>query len=220
MHEAEEMRAFFEARVDGYDAHMLENVEGASEGYRRVAELLPAGCHSLLDLGCGTGLELEAVFERFPEIQVTGIDLTQAMLDKLTQKYGNRRLTLVCGDYSSVDFGVGRYDAAISFQTLHHFTHEEKLRLYRRVFQSLLPGGVYVEADYVAHTQEQEDLFLAERARKLSEMGGPEGLWHLDIPCTVENQMRLLKESVFSVVWLDQIIGNTAVLVAESGIHK
>ena len=33
-----------------------------------------------MDLGCGTGLELEAIFEKFPEIHVTGVDLSWTML--------------------------------------------------------------------------------------------------------------------------------------------
>ena len=72
----ERMEVFFTARVDCYDAHMLQEVEGYAEGCRMAAGLLPETCTWLLDLGCGTGLELEPVFERFPDLRVTGIDLT------------------------------------------------------------------------------------------------------------------------------------------------
>ena len=35
---------------------------------------------AILDLGCGTGLELDALFARFPDLRVTGIDMTEEML--------------------------------------------------------------------------------------------------------------------------------------------
>lgn len=79
----EKMDDFFERRVRIYDGHMLENVAGCREGYQRVADLLPPHIRTLLDLGCGTGLELEPVFQKFPSLQVTGVDLTQKMLDAL-----------------------------------------------------------------------------------------------------------------------------------------
>lgn len=57
----EPMDAFFTARLDGYDEHMLTDIEGAEEFYPFTASLLPqtAGA-KVLDLGCGTGIELEA----------------------------------------------------------------------------------------------------------------------------------------------------------------
>lgn len=55
----EKMDAFFANRLAGYDEHMLTAIQGAEEFYPFTAALLPmeAGCE-VLDLGCGTGLEL------------------------------------------------------------------------------------------------------------------------------------------------------------------
>lgn len=64
---------------------MLNSVRGCKEGYIKMAELLPHDVNNILDLGCGTGLELDEIFKTKPLIHVTGIDLTQAMLDKLKQ---------------------------------------------------------------------------------------------------------------------------------------
>ena len=79
----EEMSDFFTKRIEDYEEHMLTEVEGCREGYMKMAELIPQSTKRSLDLGCGTGLELDEIFKKLPHVKVTGIDLTQAMLDKL-----------------------------------------------------------------------------------------------------------------------------------------
>lgn len=74
----EEMTAFFTQRLDGYDEHMLAH---GWDHYRVLAQHVPEDAQTLLDLGCGTGLELKPLWQRLPDIQVTGIDLTRSMLD-------------------------------------------------------------------------------------------------------------------------------------------
>ena len=84
----EKMSDFFEARLDVYDEHMLTNIESASEFYPFTASLLPTAEHStVLDLGCGTGLELEKYYKICPTARVTGIDLSAGMLDALKSKF-------------------------------------------------------------------------------------------------------------------------------------
>lgn len=69
---------------------MLEEVEGCREGYSRLAAQLPLGLSRLLDLGCGTGLELEAVFARFPQAEVTAWDVSAEMLERACCKFAGR----------------------------------------------------------------------------------------------------------------------------------
>jgi len=214
MEHIEEMSAFFTKRIDEYEAHMLGQVEGIRGAYALVPTLLPEGMEALLDLGCGTGLELDGVFARFPDVRVTGIDLAQAMLDRLAQKFSGKDLTLVCGDYLSVDLGAKRFDAALSFQTLHHFTHAEKLPLYRRIRASLRPGGVYVEADYTVQTQAEEDMHFRDREALLAKAGNPPGFFHYDTPLTSANGARLLRQAGFADVRIAWEIPNMTVTVS------
>ena len=63
----ERMDKFFDSRLDEYDAHQLGCIASAREFLRFTAEQLPsgAGC-AVLDLGCGTGLELESILRSIP----------------------------------------------------------------------------------------------------------------------------------------------------------
>ena len=210
----EKMDDFFTVRLDGYDHQMLVNVEGCAEGYREVASLLPAGVKTLLDLGCGTGLELDEIFKAAPEISVTGIDMTPAMLAVLRQKHPDKALTLIEGDYFTVPFGESCFDAAVSVESLHHFTHAAKEVLYRRLFAALKPGGVYIECDYMVETQAEEDHYFAELVRLKREQGlAEDAFYHYDTPCTVANQMQLLRKAGFAV-HLHSRRGGTTVLTA------
>lgn len=211
----ETMSDFFTARTDMYDEHMLTEVEGCKEGYKKMAALMPSDCKRLLDLGCGTGLELDEIFRLHPRLKVTGIDLTQAMLQKLREKHPDKDMTLICGDYFETDLGVNEYDCAVSFQTMHHFTKDKKLSLYKRLCHSLKDGGVYMECDYMVLTQAEEDHWFSENERLRKEQGivGDE-FYHYDTPCTVDNQIALLKEAGFTRVEQVFRMENTTMLVA------
>ena len=177
---AEDMNGFFAARVDTYEAHMSV----WDKAYGRVAELTPGDCGPLLDLGCGTGLELDRIFARWPELAVTGVDLCAAMLEKLRAKHAGRRLELRCADYLAMDLGAEQYGAVVSVESLHHFTPEQKLELYKKIHAALRPGGFFLEADYIACCEEEETLLRAESARRRARANIPADVFiHFDTPC-------------------------------------
>lgn len=215
MERLESMSDFFEARVQGYDEHMLQEVIGCREGYAKMAQLIPENTAALLDLGCGTGLELDAIFKTHPAVAVTGIDLCRAMLDALEKKHPDKQLQLICGDYFTVNLPESKFDCAISFETMHHFSHGQKLSLYRRIWNALAEGGVYIECDYMVLSQEEEDFYFAENARLRAQQNIPqEAFYHYDTPCTVENQIRLLKNAGFTAVVQVFRQENTTMLLA------
>ena len=212
----EEMAAFFEARLDGYDHQMLCNVEGCKEGYDKVVALLPADAEHILDLGCGTGLELDVIFAARPILQVTGVDLSQGMLDVLAKKHADKKLQLLCGDYFALPLGENKFDCAISVESLHHFSHEAKTALYSRIHAALKENGCYIECDYMVLTQQEEDALFAENERLRAQADIPQNVYcHFDTPCTVQNQIAMLRQAGFRRVTQHMRIGATTVLLAE-----
>lgn len=198
----EKMDRFFDTRLEGYDDHMLTAIEGAREFYPFTADCLPLPPGSrVLDLGCGTGLELEYYFRRSPGANVTGIDLSPGMLGALRDKFPDRELHLILGSYFEVPFGQERYDAAVSVESLHHFTKAEKIPLYQKLHGALKPGAYFILTDYFAPSESEEAFFRRELARMKKLQGIPEdGFYHYDTPLTVAHETEALTAAGFSKV--------------------
>ena len=198
----EKMRDFFEARLDGYDEHMLTDIESATEFYPFTARQLPTAekCH-VLDLGCGTGLELQEYYLQNPTARVTGIDLSEKMLAALKQKLSDKDITLIVGSYFDVALGEDRYDAAVSVESLHHFTQEEKIALYTKLHAALKKDGYFILTDYFSLSNEEELLhrnnFLALKAQQgITDRE----FYHYDTPLTVKHETEALLKAGFSNV--------------------
>lgn len=188
----EEMSEFFTKRLEGYEEHMSV----WKNSYGKFAELLPLNCRKILDLGCGTGLELDEIWKKNAYIEVTGVDLCRGMLDVLRKKHPDKPLTIVCQDYFKYDFGIGQWDAVISFESLHHFLPECKKELYQKIHDSLKRGGLFILGDYIACCDEEEELLRSVYMEKRRRFEIPEDCFvHFDIPLTVEHELELIKKA-------------------------
>ena len=198
----EKMGEFFDARLNGYEEHQLTCIESATEFYPFTARQLPTEAGAkVLDLGCGTGLELNEYFRINPKASVTGIDLATGMLDELRNKFPDKRISLILGSYFDVDFGRDLYDAVVSVESLHHFTQAQKIPLYKKIYNTLNKGGFLILTDYFAASDEQEHCFRNELLRLKKEQGiNDEEFYHYDTPLTVEHEIEAIKMGGFSDV--------------------
>ena len=212
----ERMDIFFENRLVGYDEHMLTNIESANEFYKFTASQLPMEAESeVLDLGCGTGLELEEYFSLNSSAHITGIDLSAAMLSVLAKKFPDKDLHLINGSYFEVPFENKKYDAVVSVESLHHFTEKQKVSLYRRLFHTLTASGYFILTDYFAETSELEEEYF-DNLEKLKQEQNiiDDAFYHYDTPLTVEHEMEILRNSGFSDVRILKNWGATYTLKA------
>ncbi len=198
----EKMSDFFEARLDGYDEHMMTAIESADEFYPFTARQLPTteNCR-ILDLGCGTGLELQEYYKLNPSARVTGIDLSAGMLSELKRKFVGKDITLILGSYFDVPLGENVFDAAVSVESLHHFTKEEKIVLYSKLYKALKDDGYFILTDYFSASEAEELSHRQNLALLKAEQGIMDNeFYHYDTPLTVNHESEALTEAGFASV--------------------
>ena len=212
----EKMGEFFDARLNGYEEHMLTTIDSAPEFYPITASYLPTEAHAaVLDLGCGTGLELNEYFRMNPTAHVTGIDLAPGMLRALKEKFPDKALTLHQGSYFDLPFGEACFDAAVSVESLHHFTQTEKLPLYKKLRNALKDGGWFILTDYFALSEEEETHERAELLRLKAEQGlADDEFYHYDTPLTVAHEVEALRAAGFTSVEVLHTWGPTCLIRA------
>ena len=213
----EKMGEFFDRRLSSYDEHMMTNIESADAFYPFTASLLPREDGArVLDLGCGTGLELAAYFALNPSAKIVGVDLAPGMLAELKRKFEDKDVSLILGSYFDVPFGMDAFDAAVSVESLHHFTKAEKIPLYKKLYAALKDQGCFILTDYFALTEEEEVAFRAELLRQKKEQGITDAaFYHFDTPLTVAHECEALFEAGFSKIEVLSSWGATHTIKAE-----
>lgn len=114
------------------------------EAFRRHA---PGQTKTLLDVGCGTGAHSIELASR--GYQVTGVDLSQAMLDHAVAKAQatapGMRPSFLQGDARSFDTGRTHDAAIMMFAVVGYLTtNDDVLAGLRNIRRQLAPGAVFV----------------------------------------------------------------------------
>ena len=187
------MRDFFNGKIDSYD----ETHEKFMDTKQDLVSAIPKTAVKILDLGAGTGRELECLFRMRDDVSVTAIDISEKMLEELKKKSFGERVITICGDFFEVDFGTDN-DAVISTSALHHFLTEDKLRLYRKIYESLGENGEFINSDKIALSKEEEEELIREYYLYKDERA------HCDTPLAVETELELLRNAGFKNVTVDE----------------
>ena len=222
LYKPEPMGAFFDTRADGYNNVMFASSNG-EEDYKRLGACFPKTDEAvrILDIGCGTGIELDYIWERMPNANITCVDVSRGMLDLLLKNHpgSHDRITVIEASYIDWLYPENAFDIVVSNMTMHHLWPEEKVEVYRKILKTLKPDGAYIEGDFIV----KDDLMVEQYKRRYETITAnlPDkvkaGEYHIDIPCTLEVQKKLLQDAGFSVVEvLDDNIncGNGAILEA------
>lgn len=138
-------------QVTEYDELIRRFIPRYDEMLDEVVRVIRDSTGSLgrfVDLGIGTGSLAERVLKAIPEAQVIGIDADPKMLEEAARRLGpkNAQIDLRLQDFSSeLPTAQNAYFAALA---LHHVLDlSAKQALYRKIYDALLPGGLFVNAD-------------------------------------------------------------------------
>ncbi len=144
----EKYKEVIEANIELYSksSHEYEKLEPQyrPENLKRVKSLLKKeideiGAKKILDLGCGTGFMINLMKEYVEEI--TGVDVTQVMLDRV-DKSGNAKIELINHDTGSYPVEEGKYDMVTAHSFLHHLY--DIMPTIKTASKALRKGGVFV----------------------------------------------------------------------------
>jgi tRNA (cmo5U34)-methyltransferase len=177
----------------------------------------------VLDLGAGTGLLSMLVASEYPRARFTLMDVAPGMLEIARERFADQagRFEFCVGNLACVELPSDA-DCAISALAIHHLSAHEKAALFRRIFEALRPGGVFVNAEQVQGETPEEDAenrrsWRAE-ARALGaseeELALADERMSEDQPSTVPEQLAWLSEAGFRDVACRFRHGMFAVLAA------
>ncbi|MGE0682366.1 MAG: methyltransferase domain-containing protein [Candidatus Binatia bacterium] len=209
------VREVFDRTAKDYDRARRQLAPCFDDFYDTVLKRLPYrhdDTFSVLDLGAGTGLSSLFIAQTFPRAQLTLMDVSPAMLSLARERFAvdDTRFQFLVGDFVLMPFPE-TYDVIVSALAIHHVPGEEKLRLFRKVYECLPSGGVFINADQViGPTPEMEHQYRQAwltqvRALGVSDADLERGLTRMqeDQPSPLEVQVRWLTEAGFSNVRCD-----------------
>lgn len=94
----------------------------------------------ILDAGCGKGRFLRKILDIFPEIQLTGLDLSEAMLTELPEG-----VLPLCGSILDIPAPDGMYDLVFSVEALEHSVNI--IGAISELARVVAPGGTLIVID-------------------------------------------------------------------------
>ena len=201
-----EMSRFFDERANTYDNHQKRTVSYFDSLHKAVAGAIEETGRGvrILDLGSGTGIEIEGILARVPNARITCIDISDRMLDGLKGKYETllEQIEVVKGSFLDMPFQERYFDYVVSVLTMHHYTYEQKLNLYTKIRKALVPGGKYIEGDHVFPPEEEKRRLAWYRRQLKTNVISPDDVYHIDIPFSLATQRKVLLEAGFSEIEL------------------
>lgn len=200
----------FEKEASYYDELIIKLIPKYHEQHEIILKLIPnkrTDKLKFLDLGSGTGILSLIILKNFPNANIVLFDLSQHMLDLSIQNLSlyKERISLKKGNFETDDFGIN-YDIILSGLSIHHLDTLGKQKLYKRIYEALVPGGIFYNRDIVlGATPKLSEVYHHQWKEFIRTNGEDEEKWFNkylseDKPSTLENQLHWLEKSNFTDV--------------------
>lgn len=132
----------FSKAADRYDQAAVLQLEVGQRLLQRLdyVKLQPT---RILDIGCGTGQQTDALLKRYPKAEIIGLDFALPMLQH-TQRRGRwlRRPTCVCADLDALPFAQQSFDLIFSNMAMQWSA--QPAATFSRIHALLKPEGLFM----------------------------------------------------------------------------
>ncbi len=142
------------ARYDSCPGHGIGTEDEKNAWKLELTRDLPGPRQRVLDIGCGTGV-MGLLFAEMGH-QVTGLDLSEAMMAKAREKafIHNLSIDLIAGDAEHLPFSDGSFDVVINRHLLWTLPHpdmalEEWHRILKKGGVALIIDGVWKDRSFL-----------------------------------------------------------------------
>lgn len=168
----------------------------------------------ILELGSGTGNLTELVLEKFPDAEITVVDISEKILDECKARFQSSNSINYCQyDFKEIEFEIASFDLILSSIAIHHIEDVDKQILFRKINSYLKPKGIFTYLDQcMGETTEiyQKNMKMWKTAA--FKLGSTKENWKTwmdhqdehDFHATVKNQIKWLEESSFKnidILW-------------------
>ncbi len=199
----------FDSIARDYDRQRRQLIPCFDDYYGLALETLPYPENApirVLDIGCGTGLFSALILTRYPNAELTLIDLSDQMLGMARQRFaGHANIRYILGDYTRHDWQGDNFDLVISALSIHHLPAQNKAALYKTVYTLLPPGGIFINTDQALSPSPAIETMHSNLWRQSVEQSGlpPDQIAKAyervlcDNPSTMEEQLQWLREAGF-----------------------
>lgn len=117
---------------------------------------------TILDIGCGGGLNLKRFLAEYPKARVTGIDYSVASIEKSIRvnkaDLRCKRLKLVKGDVAKMPFKEGRFELITAFETVYFW--KGPVESFKEVYRVLDPKGMFIIINEVNEINEKSQKWM------------------------------------------------------------
>ncbi len=143
------MQRYYKVHATIYDLTRWTFLFGRKRLVRELAKTLPDAGH-ILEVGCGTGFNLERIYSQFPKSCLTGMDVSAEMLKQSSRRFPAKtdRLRLIEMPYQKGQKVVKEPQDIILFSYCLTMINPHWASLIEQAKADLRPGGLIAVVDF------------------------------------------------------------------------
>ena len=127
------------------------HVRAVRDAPELVRAVKPGTARNLIDVAGGSGSYTIGFLNASPGMKATLFDLPEVITmarERISGEGLLDRVTLVGGDYNTDEL-PGGHDLALLSAVIHQNSSEQNMKVYRKTYDALVPGGRIIVRDYV-----------------------------------------------------------------------